>query len=193
MLVEDTIIDAVAVPDTQDRWLHRVSGGKLGATPMSECGLDLDDDSIQIQFVSKNLPTQKRKELPESGAVQLPAKRPHRQKKTVVPQLVVVPGSTQWFRACDARIMAASYECVSAAALKVHEGTVPLPFSPLDDSLEDVTEEDVKSQLQLYLACFSDPNSVMVLDKVESLVAGCSMLDTIMVNKHQKSRSRSYA
>ena len=54
------IIDAV--PDDQDQWLHRVSGGKLSAAPMSELGFDLDDD---IQFVSR---TRKRKELSDADA-----------------------------------------------------------------------------------------------------------------------------
>ena len=35
--------------------------GSTSITPMTDCGFDLDDDSIDIKFVS---PTQKRKELP---------------------------------------------------------------------------------------------------------------------------------
>ena len=145
MLVEDTIFDAVAVPDNQDRWLHRVSGGKLGATPMSECGFDLDDDSIEIQFVSKNPPTQKRKELPESGAVQLPAKRTRRQRKTVVPQLVVVPLAaathqpTEFFRKWAVRVQNNDRDKTSNHAFIIHKKTVPCPFQPLDDSNGTVT------------------------------------------------------
>ena len=86
--------------------------------------------------------------------------------------------------------MAASYESVSPPSLKVHEGTVPLPFLPLDDSQGDVTKEDVKRKVQEYLACFSDPNSVMVLDHVESLVTGCSMLDTWLTSTRNQGGGR---
>ena len=64
-----------------------------------------------------------------------------------------------------------SYDDVGWGALRKHCSTVPLRFLPLDDSLEDVTKEAVKRKVQECLACFSDPNSVMVLDNVESLVA----------------------
>ena len=115
---------------------------------MSECGFDdIDDDWI----------TSKRKERPELPSVQLPAKRPRSQKQTVVPQPVVpqpviVPQPVvnhkpiQWFREFDDRIQTASYDNVGWRALKKHYSTVPLPFLPLDDSQEDVTEEDVTSR-----------------------------------------------
>ena len=82
VLVEDPIVDAI--PDDQDRWLHRVSGGKLSR--MSECGFD-DDDWI----------TCKRKANPESGAVQRRSNRTRRQREIVVPQPVVVPRNLSWF------------------------------------------------------------------------------------------------
>jgi hypothetical protein len=62
----------------------------------------------------------------------------------------------------------------------------------LDDSQEDVTEEEVKRKVQEYVACFADPNSVMVLDHVESVVAGCAILDGWLKSTMNQGGGRSY-
>ena len=59
VLVEDTISCSLSLPAVGRYY------GSTSITPMTDCGFDLDDDSIDIKFVS---PTQKRKELPESDA-----------------------------------------------------------------------------------------------------------------------------
>ena len=45
---------------------------------------------------------------------------------------------------------------------------------------------------QLYVACFADPNSVLVLDHVESVVAGCAILDGWLKSTMHQGGGRSY-
>ena len=97
------------------------------------------------------------------------------QNVLVVPQLVVVPGSIQWFRAIDDRILKGSRDNVSFHNFQKHAFTVPLPFLPLDDSVKPLTKSDVRSQLKKCLAVFEDPNSVMVCEELRSVVCGTTL------------------
>ena len=170
MLVEDTIADAIAVPDDHEQWLHRVSGHNSRATPihqMSECGFDLDDDKVKIRFVA---PTQKRKELPEPSAVQLPAKRPRSQQQPVVPQLVMVPPAaaahqpTEFFRKWVVQIQNHNRDNTSGKAFLIHVKTVPLAFQPLDDSNCIVTYVEVVNKIKEFRALLTASSSTVLTD-----------------------------
>ena len=118
---------------------------------MSECGFN-DDDSI----------TCKRREIPESGAVQQRcSKRTRRQREIVAPQPVVVPQQlgmisltaathkpTEFFREWAVRIQNLERVKASGKAFIIHCKTVHLAFQPLDDSTLTVTYAKVVNKNQ---------------------------------------------